>query len=417
MIKLHAGEIKLVDVKTLKPRPGNRNNHPEEQLKRLADVYKYQGFRNPLIISNQSGNIVCGTGRFLAAKKAGLEKVPVIYQDYESEEQEYAHHVADNGLSLWSELDLAGINADLPDLGPDFDINMLGIEDFTLDMAEKEGLTDEDEVPEAPPEPVSKLGDLWLLGQHRLLCGDSTSEADVSRLMNGEKAETFFTDPPYGDNVGGLRTKTKEERSNKPGQRGLVKRDTFIKNDLKIDWLKDAFEIANKFLEKESTKMVFFKWDKHDQIKSMASCFGEPSALCVWDRTRKASAFFRFQPQHELCFHWGNQADKKDTSSLSNVWRIPKELENNDLHPTVKPIALLEPVIKVTTSSNKIVLDMFGGSGSTLIACEKTNRKCFMQELDPKYIDVIIKRWEQFTGQKARHESGKTWEEIKEERC
>lgn len=138
MIKLHAGEIKLVDVKTLKPRPGNRNNHPEEQLKRLADVYKYQGFRNPLIISNQSGNIVCGTGRFLAAKKAGLEKVPVIYQDYESEEQEYAHHVADNGLSLWSELDLAGINADLPDLGPDFDINMLGIEDFTLDMADKE---------------------------------------------------------------------------------------------------------------------------------------------------------------------------------------------------------------------------------------------------------------------------------------
>lgn len=133
MIKLHAGEIKLVDVKTLKPRPGNRNNHPEEQLKRLADVYKYQGFRNPLIISNQSGNIVCGTGRFLAAKKAGLEKVPVIYQDYESEEQEYAHHVADNGLSLWSELDLAGINADLPDLGPDFDINMLGINNFTLD--------------------------------------------------------------------------------------------------------------------------------------------------------------------------------------------------------------------------------------------------------------------------------------------
>lgn len=133
-IKLHQGEIKIVQVKDLKPRQGNRNHHPQEQLDRLAEVYKYQGFRNPIIVSNQSGQIVCGTGRFLAAKRAGLKEVPVIYQDYESTEQEYAHHVADNGLSVWSELDFAGINEDIEMLGPDFDLDFLGIKNFTLDL-------------------------------------------------------------------------------------------------------------------------------------------------------------------------------------------------------------------------------------------------------------------------------------------
>lgn len=135
-IKIHSGEVVLVKVGELKPRTNNRNFHPQDQLDRLAEIYKYQGFRNPIIVSNQSGEIVCGTGRFLAALRAGLKQVPVIYQDYESDTQEYAHHVADNSLSLWSDLDLSGINSDLPDLGP-MDIDMLGIKDFTVDISEK----------------------------------------------------------------------------------------------------------------------------------------------------------------------------------------------------------------------------------------------------------------------------------------
>lgn len=137
-IKLHSGSVQLIDIERLKPRIGNRNSHPQEQIEALANQYKYQGFRNPIIVSNQSGQIVCGTGRYLAAVRAGLKEVPVLFQDYESDEQEYAHHVADNGLSLWSDLDLSGINNDLAMLGPDFDINMLGIKDFVLDLSEKD---------------------------------------------------------------------------------------------------------------------------------------------------------------------------------------------------------------------------------------------------------------------------------------
>lgn len=137
-IRIHAGEIELIAVDDLKPRPNNRNHHPQDQLDRLAMVFKSNGFRNPIIVSNRSGQIVCGTGRYLAALRAGLKEVPVIYQDYDSDAQEYAHHVADNGLSLWSELDLAGISNDLGDLGPDFDIDSLGLKNFALDFAEKE---------------------------------------------------------------------------------------------------------------------------------------------------------------------------------------------------------------------------------------------------------------------------------------
>jgi DNA modification methylase len=268
-----------------------------------------------------------------------------------------------------------------------------------------EGNTDPDDVPEAPEEPVTKPGDLWILGDHRLLCGDSTDVLTVERLMNGQKAQTFFTDPPYGDNVGGLSPKAAHERE--PGK-GLVKRVSFIANDKEIDWLENVFNIVPTFLEENNTKMVFFKWDRFEQIKSMAFAFGEPSALCVWDRVRKASAFLRFQPQHELCLHWGNQSDKKESAALSNVWRVPKELELKDLHPTVKPIDIIEPALRVTTDKGKIVLDLFGGSGSTLIAAERSHRHARLMELDPAYCDVIVKRWEQFTGKKAM------LEEIKE---
>ena len=141
-IKLHTGDVILVDIGLLKPRDGNRNHHPDDQIERLSAVYKYQGFRNPIIVSKQSGQIVCGTGRFMAAVKAGLKQVPVIYQDYDSSEQEYAHHVADNSLGVWSELDFAGINTDIPDLGPDFDIDMLGLRDFKIDASELPDLPD-----------------------------------------------------------------------------------------------------------------------------------------------------------------------------------------------------------------------------------------------------------------------------------
>lgn len=243
-----------------------------------------------------------------------------------------------------------------------------------------------------------KRGDIWLLGEHRVMCGDSTDRGDVDKLMGGEKADMVFTDPPYGGNSGGLKPYTGEERKRRQQEgKSLVYRDKTLQNDKEVAWLANCFpEIPVK---DEATKLVFFKWDAFEVVKNAASCWGNPSALLVWNRLKRANNFFRFQPQHELCFHWGNQSDKRAKSSLSNVFSIEKD--ERDIHPTVKPIALLEPIIEVCSSSGESIVDPFLGSGSTLIACEKTGRKCYGMEIDPHYCSVIIERWQQFTGFEA----------------
>jgi DNA modification methylase len=333
-----------------------------------------------------------------AAQELGWTEIQIVRTELVGVEAT-AFAIADNRtaeLAEWEEDKLSQVLQSIKVEDADL-LAATGYDAAEVDKMSKAEVT-EGEVPEPPAEPITKAGDLWLLGEHRLLCGDSTKAEDVGRLMDGKKAETFLTDPPYGDNVGGLSPKAAHERE--PGK-GLVKRVSFIANDKEIDWLEKVFNLVPSFLEEDSTKMVFFKWDRFEQIKSMSAAFGEPSALCVWDRVRKASAFFRFQPQHELCFHWGNQADKKEPADLSNVWRVPKELELKELHPTVKPMSIIEPALRVTTSRGKRVLDLFGGSGTTLIAAESSGRIAHLMELDPRYCDVIVKRWENLTGKKA----------------
>jgi len=194
---IRANEIQIVSIKDIKLNPKNRNKHPKEQIERLAEIIKYQGFRNPLIISSRTGLVVAGHGRYEAAKMLKLKEVPVMVQDFESEEQEYAAQVSDNAIASWAELDLSGINLDVPDLGPDFNIDLLGIKDFVLEPAEKfEALCDEDEVPEHV-EPFTKKADVYQLGRHRLMCGDATIVDDVSKLMDGSLADMVWTDPPY----------------------------------------------------------------------------------------------------------------------------------------------------------------------------------------------------------------------------
>ena len=386
-----------------------KNDHAVDKV---ASAIREFGFRVP-IVAKSDGTVVDGHLRLKAAAKLGLTEVPVILADDLTDAQIKAFRLSVNKVSEFAEWDIGLLKLEFEDLEADgFDLTLTGfdlgeIAALTLDATE--GLTDPDAVPDAPAVPVTVLGDVWLLGRHRLMCGDSTSIDAVERLMDGQKAQTFFTDPPYGDSVGGLSPKTGADRVK---GKGLVKREIYIANDKNIEWLQDVFNLVPGFMEADNTKMVFFKWDKFEKIKKMAFHFGEPSAVCVWDRDRKASAFFRFQPQHEFCMHWGNQADKKNKSSLSNVWRVQKEQENKDLHPTVKPIALIEPVICVTTDVNYIVLDLFGGSGSTLIACEKTARDCRMMELDPRYSDIILQRWADFTGKDPVREDGAKWSEL-----
>ena len=399
----------MTSITSLKSDHKNARRRTDRSSDLIKESLQRYGAARSIVI-DEDNRILAGNGTIDGAKAAGIKNVRIIETDGDeiiavkriglSEEQKVGLALADNrtaDLSEWDQEMLHQLSEE-HDISPWFDQDDLNEILNVTELDSVEGNTDPDDVPEAPEEPTTKPGDLWILGNHRLLCGDSTNPQHVERLMDGKKAQTFFVDPPYGDNVGGLEPKKGAERI--PGK-GLVKRASFIANDKEIDWLADVFNLVPAHLEADNTKMVFCKWDRLEQIKQMASAWGDPSALCVWDRVRKSSAFFRFQPQHELCWHWGNQSDKKEQAGLSNVWRVPKELELKELHPTVKPIDIIEPALRVTTDQGKIVLDLFGGSGTTLIAAERSRRHCRMMELDPAYCDVIVKRWEDFTGNTA----------------
>lgn len=403
-----------VELHKLVPHPKNPNKHPQEQIERLAKIIDYQGQRAPIVVSNRSGFITKGHGRLEALKLLNWEKAAVDYQDYEDEAQEYADIVADNAIASWAELQLGQINVEMLDLGPDLDIDMLGIKDFVLEPIEKfEPQSDEDHIPEVQ-HPITRRGDIWILGNHRLMCGDSTMIDDVEKLMNGEKADMVFTDPPYGDNHASMEMNREAMRS---GVGDIVLKRNQIKGDSDISFLSEVAANISVFSKERSPKIVFFKWSKWEQIKQMFSVFGEPSSCCVWDRDSIAAAIFIFNPVHEFAFFWGSLSEKQNKSNLTNVWRCKKEKENKKLHPTVKPIEIIENAIDAACKNRGLIIDMFLGSGSTLIACEKTNRKCYGMELDEKYCDVIVKRWEQYTGKKATLEAtGQTYEELKAER-
>jgi DNA modification methylase len=383
MIKANA--IELVEVSKCVPNKQNRNKHPQEQIERLADIIKYQGFRNPLIISNRSGLVVAGHGRLLAAKFLNMTHVPVIYQDFESEEQEYAAQVSDNAIASWAELDLSAINVDLPNLGPDFDINMLGIKDFVLEPADKYADKDADECPELRATSVVP-GDLFSLGNHRLMCGDSTDKEAVERLMNGEKADMVFTDPPYGMNLD-------------TGERGMGNSKSTIGGRK----LKQYSAVIGDSEEFDPTHLLticddIFLWGAdyyHDKIPKKGS-------WVVWDKTGGHDSLDKagFGSNFELC--WSKQPHKRDIARITYKGVAGMKPEDGKrVHPTQKPVGLAKWFFERWGKDAKLIVDLYLGSGSTLIACEKTNRKCYGMELDPQYCQVIIDRWEKFTEQKA----------------
>jgi 16S rRNA G966 N2-methylase RsmD len=363
LLKVHCPHDKLVSLTDLKPHPKNRNDHPKDQIKRLAQILDYQGFRYPIKVSKLSGFVTSGHGRIEAAKLNKWAQVPVSFQEYESEAQEYADLIADNSIASWSELDLATIQEDALKL-KDFDLDLLGIKDFEI-IEKTQGLIDEDEVPE-PKEAIAKLGDLWILGNHRLLCGDSTDILQVEKLMNGEKADMVFTDPPYG-----MSAVSKSGVLSKSYHRGD------IMNDDNVNVAKDAYNLCSGL---SVPKLVF--WGANYYCSSL------PDASCwlVWDKNNGQS------DQMDCELAWTN------FKGVTRQFTKASE-KSNRVHPTQKPVELIKWCFERWEAG--AVIDLFGGSGSTLIACEKTNRKCFMMELDPHYVDIIVARWEKFTGQKA----------------
>ena len=411
-MKFNCAHDSLVEIHKVVPNPKNPNNHSKEQIERLAKIIDYQGQRSPIVVSNRTGFITKGHGRLEAMKYLKWEKVAVDYQDYDDEAQEYADIVADNAIAEWSALDLSSIN-----LGPDFDVDLLGLKDFVIEPAEKfEALTDEDEVPEVVY-PITRKGDVWILGNHRLMCGDSTMIDDVEKLIAGNNPNLMVTDPPYGVKLDqSWRDKAMGDKSVGKGNSNIVE------NDDRADWY-DAWVLF--------PGNIVYVWHASSftdvVMDSLRRADFEVKQQIIWNKNILVMGRNYYHWKHEPCWYAIRKGkdhnwlgDRKQTT----VWdgAIPNHImsgskDDKTEHPTQKPLFVYEIPINNQTSPGDYLYEPFGGSGSCVIACEKNNRRSLTMELSEKYCDVIINRWQNYTGKKAVLEAtNQTYEELKTER-
>ena len=378
---------------SLIPYVNNSRTHDNNQVKQIASSIKEFGFTNPVLIDENNG-IIAGHGRLLAADLLGLDEVPTITLKGLSEAQRKAYVIADNQLALNAGWDLDSLKVEIDRLTElDFDVDLLGFDDdFLSSLLDEptEGLTDEDAVPDTPENPVTVEGDVWILGNHRLMCGDSTSIDAVDKLMDGNKADMVFTDPPYNIDYQGVSDK-----------RDKIKNDKMPDAEF-IDFLKMSVMSCE-------TMYVCCSWQYSHLFKqAMEDLARKPKAMIVWNKVNPAQHLDKYFKQHEIIFYYGDFGGQK--TLRGDIWEMKRQ--RNTVHPTMKPVELIDMAM-VDQPEKKKVYDGFGGSGSTLISCEKNQRNCYLMELDPKYCDVIIRRWEEFTGKQAILEStGKTYSEA-----
>ncbi len=383
----------IVKIEELKENPKNPNTHSEHQIELLAEVIKKTGWRASITVSNLSGYIVKGHGRLQAAKFAGFKEVPVEYQNFKDEEEEMAALLADNKIAELAEID----EEKLKEIFNEFDFDDLSLtgfsqdefEDLTEIFEETTLLDNPDEVPEEV-ETRCKLGDIWQLGNHRLMCGDSTVITDVEKLMGGKKADLLITDPPYNvDYEGGT---------------GLKIQNDNMEDAQFRQFLYDAFTNANIVLKEGG---VFYIWHADSEgYNFRGACYdvGWKVRQClIWNKNTIVLGRQDYHWKHEPCLYgWKDGASHLWASDRkqSTVIDFDKPTRNGE-HPTMKPVGLFDYQIQNNTKSGDVVLDLFGGSGTTLIACEQNNRIAYLMELDPYYCDVIITRWETLTGKIA----------------
>lgn len=373
-------QIKSVDVSKLIPYINNAKQHSESQLTKLASSIREFGFVNPVLI-DKDFNIIAGHGRVMAAKKLNMKQVPCVFVEGLTEAQRKAYILADNRLGEFAEWDMDLVTSELETLLEfDFDIDLTG---FEMPEPIEETEVVEDGVPEQI-ESRCKIGDLWQLGNHRLICGDSTDYNVIERLLDGESADLVFTDPPYGYNYqSNMRTKSE-------------KFDVLENDDKILDFFPNLKGIAKGFV------MICTTWKVLDKWIPLFKTYFELSNMIIWDKGGGGIGDLKhtFSTDYEVILVSNNGAEVQ-TKRIGSVWDIGKDNAKDYKHPTQKPVALSGHAITHTTKKNDLVLDVFGGSGSTMIACEQLNRKCFMCELDEHYCDVILQRWENYTGLKA----------------
>jgi ParB-like chromosome segregation protein Spo0J len=390
-------EYKTIPVSVLIPYARNSRTHSPQQVDKIAASIKEFGFLNPIIVDGENG-IIAGHGRVLAAQKLGLDTLPVIEASHLTEAQRRAYVIADNRLALDAGWDNELLKVELQDLDAQgFDLTLTGFELGEIGdlLAEPtEGLTDEDAVPEVPAQPVTAEGDVWLLGRHRLMCGDSTSIDAVDKLMDGRKADMVFTDPPYNIDYQGVKDK-----------RAKIKNDKMADEDF-VQFLRDSLMGCE-------TMYVCCSWQYAGLFKqAMTDLARAPKAMIVWNKVNPAQHLDKYFKQHEIIFYYGDFGGQK--TLRGDVWELKRQ--RNTVHPTMKPVELIDMAM-IDQPDKELVYDAFGGSGSTLISCEKNHRDCRIMELDPKYCDVIINRWQDFTGQQVTLEStDQTFNALRAER-
>jgi DNA modification methylase len=385
-------EITYLPLEGLIPYANNSRTHSEAQIAQIAASIREFGFTNPILI-DQDGGIIAGHGRVLAARKLALDVVPTIMLAGLTDTQRKAYVIADNKLALnagWDDELLALELSELGELG--FDLELTGFTQEEIDALTPEqipeGLTEEDAVPDVPIDPITKLGDVWLLGKHRVMCGDSTSIDATDALLMGKRADMVNTDPPYGVSYqSNMRTKS-------------AKFDILKNDDVILD--------VTPVIEACSTGWVFIwtTWKVIDKWLDNTKGFGFPTNMVIWSKGGGGIGDLKktFSTDYEMALVFNRGADLTG-KRIGSVWKVGKDGAAEYTHPTQKPVALAQEAIDKTTRPGAVVLDLFGGSGSTLIACEKISRVNRSMELDPKYCDVIVKRWQEFTGKQATLES------------
>lgn len=375
----------LADVNDLIPYIRNARTHSESQIAQIAASIKEFGFLSPILIA-EDNTILAGHGRLAAARKLGLKQVPCVKESHLTETQRRAYIIADNKLSLNAGWDEDMLAIELSELqGADFDLDLLGFDESELVSIfedDKEVEDDDFDVEEELNKPCfSKAGDIWTLGRHRLICGDSTKEETYKRLMDGKRANLVVTDPPYNVNY--------------EGSAGKIKNDN-MNTDKFYNFLLDAFSNMKKVMADDASIYVFHADTEGLNFRKAFNDAGfYLSGCCIWKKPSLVLGRSPYQWQHEPCLYGWKKKGKHQWYSgrkETTIWEFEKPKKNAD-HPTMKPIALLAYPISNSSMSNTLILDPFGGSGSTLIACEQTDRSCYTIELDEKFCDVIVKRY------------------------
>jgi len=379
-------ELKIINIDDLIPYVNNARTHSKEQITKIRSSLREFGFVNPILI-DKNKNIIAGHGRLVAAKEEGIKEVPCVLVEHLTEVQKKAYILADNRLALAADWDNELLALELENLKDlDFNISLIGFDDEELEelfLEESNLEVIEDDYDEAPPEePISKYGDIWVLGRHRIMCGDSTKEEDVKVLMNNDLADMILTDPPYNVNY--------------EGGTGLKIKNDSMDNDNFRMFLRDAFKSGDSALKPGG---VFYIWHADSEgYNFRGACFDvawKVRQCLIWVKNALVMGRQDYHWQHEPCLYgWKEGAghlwatDRKQTTILN--FDKPKV---NDVHPTMKPIALFDYQIKNNTKGQDVVLDLFLGSGTTVIACEQNERRAYGLELDEKYADVIINRY------------------------